>query len=160
MNIKKTVGIFAFSCYLFAPSASAEFLLGVKAGLVDYDLSNPDPGVNGSVLLGYEVLNLGLADIAIEGEISRSIVDGEVSNNDISFQSSGVFASLRTAGPVYFIGRIGYVDAELDLQNSDDKGTAMGIGIGFSTGIRWEIELTTYEVENTDVEYLTFGISF
>lgn len=162
MNFKAVLGIIGLSFCLFTSQASADFLIGVKAGLLDYDLSNPDPdpGVNGSVQLGYEFLNLGLADIAIEGEISRSIVDGEVSNNDISFKSTGVFTSLRTAGPVYFIGRVGYVDAELGLQNLDDKGVAMGIGLGFSAGIRWEIELTSYEIQNIDVEYLTFGISF
>jgi hypothetical protein len=144
---------------VYASSASAELLIGAKAGLVDYDVSGSDPGVNGSVQLGYEILNLIAADIAIEGELTTSLADGEIIGQDVGFESTGVYASLRTAGPVYFIGRVGYADTE--IENVDDSGTSMGVGVGFSTlGLRWEVEYTTYEVKDVDVDYITLGLSF
>jgi hypothetical protein len=148
---------------VYAGSASAELLIGAKAGVVDYDVSGSDPGVNGSVQLGYEVLDLIAADIAIEGELTTSLTDGEILGQDASFESKGVYVSLRTAGPVYFIGRVGYVDAEAEIGglSFDDSDTSMGAGIGFSTaGLRWEVEYTTYEIENTDINYITLGLSF
>lgn len=148
---------------VYSGSASAELLIGAKAGVVDYDIAGSDPGVNGSVQLGYEIFDLIAADIAIEAELSTSLADGEVLNADASLETLGVYASLRTAGPVYFIGRIGQVDAEVDAGGVtfDDSNISMGAGIGFSTaGLRWEVEYTTYEVENTDINYITLGLSF
>lgn len=148
----------------YASSAAAgELLLGAKAGLVDYDLPSSDPGINGSFMLGYEFLNLGVADIAVEGELSTSLVDGEVDtpfgSSDLEFESLGAYLSARTAGPIYAIGRVGIVNGEIN--QTDDTEPAMGIGIGFSTvGLRWELEYTAYEVENVDIDYISLGLSF
>ncbi len=139
-------------------AASAEWLIGVKAGVIDIDAPSSDPGINGSVQVGYEAWDLGVADIAIEGELSTSLVEAEVLNNDVSFETLGVYASIRTAGPIYAIGRVGIVNAE--IENTDDTDTAIGIGIGFSTGLRCEIEYTSYEVEGIDVDYISVGFSF
>lgn len=143
---------------LYAPHAGAEVTVGVKGGLVDYDARQSDPGLNGSVQVGVDILDLQAADIAVEGEVSTSFVEGEINNREVDFQTMGVYSSIRTAGPVYFIGRVGVVNAE--IENTDDTDIAMGLGVGFSTGIRWEVEYNTYEVEGLDVEYLTLGFSF
>lgn len=160
MNKKRWLTIPVLLGAVYASSASAELLIGAKAGLVDYDVSGSDPGVNGSVQLGYEVLDLIAADIAIEGELSTSLVDGSAPNgDDVSFESKGIYASLRTAGPVYFIGRVGFADAEIN--NTSDTDTSVGVGVGFSTlGLRWEVEYTTYTVKDVDVNYVTLGLSF
>lgn len=159
MNQKLWLTIPVLCSAVYAGSASAELLIGAKVGLVDYDTSSSDPAVNGSFQLGYEILDLVAADIAIEGEISTSLVDGEIGTADAGFESTGVYASLRTAGPVYFIGRIGFVDAE--IEGFDDSDTSMGVGVGFSTmGLRWEVEYTTYEIETLDVNYITLGLAF
>lgn len=167
MNKKLWLTIPVLLGAVYTGSASAELLIGAKAGLVDYDVSGSDPGVNGSVQLGYEFLDLGVADIAIEGELSTSLADGEIFGTDVSLDTLGVFASLRTAGPVYVIGRVGMVDAEVEGGgiSIDDTNTSMGVGIGFSTaGLRWEIEYTTYEIETSltdiDIDYITLGLSF
>lgn len=160
MNKKRWLTIPVLLGAVYASSASAELLIGAKAGLLDYDVSGSDPGVNGSVQLGYEVLDLVAADIAIEGELSTSLVDGETPGGaDVSFESKAIYASLRTAGPVYFIGRVGFADAE--IEDTSDSDVSTGIGIGFSTlGLRWEVEYTTYKVKDVDVDYITLGLSF
>ena len=153
---------------MYASTASAEFVIGAKLGAVQIDTSGAadyDYGVQGSVQLGYEFLNLGLADIALEGELTTSITDAEDSNGligDTSFDSTGLYASIRTAGPIYVIGRLGYVNGEISTPTGsvDDSSVSKGIGIGFSGGLRFEIEYTTYEVENVDVEFISLGLSF
>lgn len=153
---------------VYAGSASAELLIGAKAGVVDYDVSGSDPGVNGSVKLGYEIFDLIAADVAVEAELSTSLTDGEILGTDASLDTMGVYASLTTAGPIYFIGRVGMVNAEIEGGgvSFDDTNTSLGAGIGFSTaGLRWEIEYTTYKMENTpignvDINYVTLGLSF
>ncbi|HEX7027050.1 MAG TPA: hypothetical protein VF268_07395, partial [Gammaproteobacteria bacterium] len=163
MNKKLWLTIPVLLGAVYAGSASAELLIGAKAGAVDYDIGGSDPGVNGSFRLGFEVFDLVAADIAVEAEVSTSLTDGEIGGADASLDTTGVYASLITAGPVYFIGRVGYVDAEVDIGGTtfDDSGTSMGAGIGISTaGLRWEIEYTTFEVENVDINYITLGLSF
>lgn len=167
MNKKLWLTIPVLLGAVYAGSASAELLVGAKAGVVDYDISGSDPGVNGSVKLGFEVFDLIAADIAVEAELSTSLTDGEIpfmgTSFDASLDTMGVYASLITAGPVYFIGRVGYIDAEVDVGgvSFDDSGTSMGAGIGISTaGLRWEIEYTTFEIEDIDINYITLGLSF
>lgn len=163
MNTKKLAAIAGLSLFLLARQASAEFIIGVKGGLADYDEVESDKGINTSLLLGYEFLNLALADLAIEGEISKSVTDGErMTGQAIGLNTKGIYTALRTAGPVYFIGRVGYASTEIDgsPQLEDDTGTSTGIGIGFSGGIRFELELTRYKYFAQDIQYLTLGISF
>ena len=154
---------------IYASAASAELLIGAKLGAAQIDTTGAgvdyDYGVQGSVQLGYEIINLGLADIAIEGELTTAITDAEDSGGvfgDLSFESTGLYASIRSAGPVYVIGRVGYVNGEITGPGGsvDDSSVSKGIGVGFSGGLRFEIEYTTYEVENIDVEYISLGLSF
>lgn len=145
---------------IYTPYAAAgEWLVGAKAGVVDIDFSAADAGVGGSFMLGKEVIDLVAADIAIEGELTESLSDPEIGNSEISFSSKALYASLRTAGPIYVIGKLGVASAE--FENTDDTGSSLGVGVGFSLGgLRWEVEYTTFEVENTDVNYITLGLSF
>jgi hypothetical protein len=152
---------------LYTTTAAAEMVIGVKGGTVDYDISGSDPGLNGSVQLAFDIFDIGIADIAVEGELSTSLADGELPSGladpEVSFQSTGLYASLRTVGPVYVIARVGAVKAEIEFSNggtADDSGTATGLGVGFSAGLRMELELTNYEIEDLEINYLTLGFGF
>lgn len=148
-----------FASFYTSQTLAGEWLLGAKAGIVDYDVSNSDAGLGGSFMLGKEIWDIGVADIAIEGEMVQSLTDPEIGNSDVGFESIGAYASLRTMGPVYAIARAGIVNAEIGAE--DDQDISIGFGVGFSTlGLRWEVEYTTYEVENVDVDYITLGLSF
>ena len=152
------IGILLTSFYT-SHALAGEWLIGAKAGIVDYDTANSDAGVAGSFMFGKEMWDIGAADIAIEGEIVQSLVDPELGNVDNGFESIGGYISLRTAGPLYVIGRAGLVSAEIGTV--DDQDISLGFGVGFSMGgLRWEVEYTTYEVQNTDVDYISLGLSF
>jgi hypothetical protein len=155
------------SASLYTTTAAAEMVIGVKGGKIDYDVSGSDPGLNGSLQLAFDIFDIGIADIALEGEVSRSLTDGELpsglSDPEVSFQSTGLYASLRTAGPIYLIARIGVAKSEIEFSNggtADDSGTATGLGVGFSAGLRMELELTSYEIEDLEINYLTAGFAF
>jgi hypothetical protein len=156
---------------LYTTTAAAEMAIGVKGGKIDYDVAGTEPGLNGSLQLAVDIFDIGIADIAVEGEYSTSLTDGEFdigpATFDTSFQSTGLYAALRTAGPIYVIARVGYVNTEVEVEgfSEDDTGMATGLGVGFSMGLRMEIEYTKYEPEfdtlgGIDVEYLTLGFAF
>jgi hypothetical protein len=178
MKTKFWIAAIMLAASLYTTAASAEMVIGVKAGAVDYPDIDSDPGLNGSVQLAFDVLDLGFADIAVEGELSETLTEAEFhfgsANVDASLQTAGVYAALRTAGPVYVIARIGYAKTDIEFEagglstSTDDEGVAKGIGIGFSMGIRMEIEYTQYEHEidfpgtsgKGEIDYLTLGFGF
>jgi hypothetical protein len=152
---------------LYTTTAAAEMVIGVKGGKVDYDISGSDPGLNGSVQLAFDIFDIGIADIAVEGEISKTLVDGEIpGDEDLSFESAGLYLSLRTLGPIYVIARVGQAKTEVESstgESVEDTNTSTGVGVGFSMGARLELEYTKYKVEDDidlDIEYLTLGFGF
>jgi hypothetical protein len=156
---------------LVQPAQANELLIGVKGGVQEIIFedeilgnSEEDPAIMVSAQIGYEFLDLAVFDIAAELELATSLTEGEVANRDYNNQSKGLFASARSAGPIYFIGRLGYVDTEIDFTdraNIQDNAIAYGLGVGFSMGIRLELELTQYEYDEIGTgSYLSLGLSF
>lgn len=154
---------------LFSHSASAnELLLGAKAGIFDLDfkdVENEDPFAGSSIMIGYEFLDLAVVDIGFELDFVSSLTEGEYADQDYSYESLGGAFSVRTAGPIYFVGRAGFVDSEVDLEvgpTIEDDATLLGVGIGFSTGIRWELQLESLQYDETENEamFLNVGLSF
>ncbi|HEX5055542.1 MAG TPA: outer membrane beta-barrel protein [Gammaproteobacteria bacterium] len=166
---------------LYSAAASAEMVIGVKGGAVDYDadwIGSTEPGLNGSLQLAFDIFDLGFADIAVEGEYSTTLTEAEIDlvnsiipTLDASLDTTALYLSLRTAGPVYVIARVGYAKSDLKLENDfgsisdDDTAASTGIGVGFSMGVRMEIEYTQYKPEfdtfgDTDIKYLTLGFGF
>ena len=152
-----------------------ELIIGVKGGFyhVEPDLSGIDttPAIMISGQIGYEFLDLVAADIAVEFEAAKSITDVEfdvpaAGKDDQSILTGAVYLSARSAGPIYAIGRLGYARTQADSDQTGatayENGTAIGAGVGFSTGFRGEVELTRYDLEDSDdtAYYLSLGFSF
>ncbi|MBN1378350.1 MAG: hypothetical protein JXA04_03865 [Gammaproteobacteria bacterium] len=165
--------------FLVQPVNAGELLIGAKAGVIDPDFDytdNDDPFAAVTLGIGYEFLDLVAADIGAELEYTNSVADGKAFPSDLeySYDSLGLIFSLRTAGPIYFIGRAGYVDQnfEYDSGTIEHDATVVGAGIGFSTGLRWEIQLDSYSYGDGKADgasfpnnggsayYLTVGLSF
>lgn len=170
--------LFIVFAFLAQPAAAGELLIGAKAGIIDPDFDgteDDDPFAAVTLGIGYEFLDMVAVDIGAELEYTSSLTDGKLGPADAeySYESLGLIFSLRTAGPVYFIGRAGYLDQSFDfdatsIDDIDDDATVIGAGIGFSTGIRWEIQLDSYSYNNSDditgadgsAYYLNVGLSF
>jgi hypothetical protein len=169
MNRKFWMAAAALMASLYTAAASAEIVIGVKGGTADFDVAGSDPAVNASVQLAFDIFDIGIADIAVEGEYSTSLSEGEIDLGDVvgvqelSFESTGLYLSLRTVGPVYVIVRAGYAKNEIEFENGgtvDDSGTSTGVGVGLSMGLRTEVEYTTHKIEDLDINYLTLGFAF
>jgi hypothetical protein len=149
-------------------AAADELVLGGKVGAFNIDFEQAgqsDPFLAAAVDLGYEFLDFAGLRLGTELQFTTSLTDGEMNLRDYSYQSVGAFMSLRTLGPVYVVGRLGYVDAHITPENAaslDDTGTTVGLGIGFNTGIRWELELdgVQYQDEDNKGLFLSVGLSF
>lgn len=144
------------------PLQAGEIIGGVKAGVVDIDASGYDQITVASLQIGYEFADLVAMDVAIEGEFTQSVYDADGPSGDYDYRSFGLFASLRSTGPVYLIARIGVAEIRLDEDsgNTSDSGFAYGLGIGFSTGIRWELEWNVYDYKDDKVNHIALHLSF
>jgi hypothetical protein len=169
MNRKSITLFCLLASGLFSHGAFAnELLLGAKAGIFDLDFKDAgseDPFAASTIMVGYEFLDLAIVDIGFELDFTSSLTEGEVGGQDYSYQGLGGLFSVRTAGPIYFVGRAGYVDSEVDPEigsTIDDSATQLGVGIGFSTGLRWELQLESlqYHDRDDDAMYLNVGLSF
>lgn len=179
----KTVMTSLLLCFIgFTGSAAyaGELLIGGKVGVISPEFDNnvsTDVFPAATLGIGYEFLDLIAVDIAAELEYTNSLSDGSIGNFDHSYESLGLIFSLRTAGPIYFIGRAGYIDQEFDFTGTappatdfspKDSALMAGVGIGFSTGLRWEIQLDNLSYQNDDnvvnnegsAYYLNIGLSF
>jgi len=170
--MNKTLCSIAVTAMLLPSTSIAnELIVGVKAGIHSVDNKSYDPAPMLSAQISYEFLDVVAADFALELEAGKTASDGEASNTsgqkaDFSSTTAGIYLSARTTGPIYAIGRIGIVKTKIDFDassgqtNIDDNGIAVGAGIGFSTGLRTELELTSYDVDEEQAYYLSLGLAF
>ena len=165
--MKKIIAGLVLSAALIPINAQAnELIFGVKGGIHKVDASNFDPAPLVSAQISYEFLDLAVADIAVELEVGKSLSDGEFDGlgvkEDFSVTTAGLYLSARTAGPIYAIGRIGVANTELDFDfgDVDETGIAVGAGLGFSLGVRTEVELTRYDTDDEQALYLSLGVAF
>lgn len=160
---KRLLAAAAVTAALASPAQAAELIVGVKAGIVDYEASGFDPITVASGQLGYEFIDLVAVDVAAEVEVTQSLNSADGPGGEYDYQSAGLYLSARTLGPVYVIGRAGMIKADIKRDNGadiDDSGSVLSLGLGFSTGLRWELEMSTYDFKDSDVTMVTLGLSF
>jgi hypothetical protein len=168
-------GLFLTAALVPAAANASEFVFGAKAGLYKIDKSAYDPALMISGQVAYEFLDLALVDIAVEAEAGITATDGDVSipgaDAEFSAHTIGLYLSARTAGPVYAIARAGVARTSVEVeasasnlatvkQDTDETGMVVGAGIGFSLGIRTEVELTRYSIDDKTAFYLSGGVAF
>lgn len=125
-----------------------------------------------SAQLGYDFLDLTAIKLGAELELGKTLSKVKFDDNEgDSFKASATimsgYVTARTIGPVYAIGRAGYAQTKLSLPegNVAFKKPSIGAGVGFSLGLRSEIELTQYTLKKDNgnfgkAYYLTYGGSF
>jgi len=146
---------------VLAPAAghASDVYIGAKAGPMLVDISGADDPTNVGVTVGYQ-LGVLVGDIAIEGEYTTSLDDGQVSGAPVDVDTLGLFLALRTAGPVYFKARGGVasVDTTVGAGDSSSSGIAYGVGLGFGIGLaQLELEYTAME---DDTRFISLGAQF
>ena len=132
----------------FGEVADGEWLAGIKVGAIDPDIPGYDETPMGTVVLGYQfsrpVGDRGSSSIELELGFSGSEdlgIDSTVGGGEYDVQAAGVYFNYRSPGTVYFKGKIGILDTNIDTQlingqefKNNDAALAFGLGAGLRLG--------------------------
>lgn len=152
-----------FAASLLGNIASAEGYWGAKAASVDVDANGYGNAINIGLLVGAEFGQLGSNIVSLEGELTTSIIDGDISNtsNDYSVQTLALYAAMRTGSDKYLKVKAGLLDREITRNSgaaSSDSGLSWGVGFGFN---KYEIEYTFFDGgADADISMLSVGYLF
>jgi outer membrane immunogenic protein len=160
MRQMKTLILVGLLGMVAAAPVSADWFFGAKTGpmLIDTAGSISDP-VNTGVVIGYDIGAV-VADLALEAEFTTTTGDGKFSGSAVTLDTQALYLAFRTAGPIYFKAKGGFVNEDLSIGNvsATDSGVSYGIGLGFGIGIaQLELELTAIE---TDIAFFSVGVQF
>ena len=163
----------------FGEVADGQWLAGIKLGVAEADLSSIegadyDSSEMVTLVFGYQfsrpVGDNGTASIEIElgstedADIGRG--NGVNGVGEWDMHTTAVFFNYRSPGTVYFKGKLGVIDSNIDSRfgnrtiKSDDASLAGGIGLGMrlagSNNINIEGEWVTASGDN-DINYFNIG---
>lgn len=159
MRQMKTFVLVGLLGLVAAAPASADWFFGAKTGPMMIDVSGISDPSNVGVVVGYD-LGVGLGDLALEGEITKTISSGDLLGFDVDVDTQALYLAFRTAGPIYFKAKGGFLNEEVSIGpiSESDSGVSYGIGLGFGIGVaQLELELTTIEA---DIVFLSVGAQF
>lgn len=134
-----------------AVQAEGAYIGGVF-GVMNTDVGDECP-LNASIRGGYTWSS----GWGIEAEFTGSVVDGELVDFDYDLfrgrlDRETVDYSISTQADIYFKGRFGYLNEEVDVKsfgNGSDSGASVGVGAGFklAENLSFEAEYTRIEEE-------------
>lgn len=149
---------------LFSNVVLAEGYWGAKVASIDVDAnaytSNP---VNVGLFVGAEFGQVGSNIVSLEGELTTSIIDGDISiaGVEYSVQTLALYAAMRTGKDVYLKVKAGLLDREITLStggSGSDSGLSWGVGVGFNG---YEIEYTLIDSDGgSDISMISLGYLF
>ena len=157
--------------FLAAPPlmAADQFYVGIKGGLMRPDAGGYDDAGNAAVLLGLEFLDLDIGSIAVEGEYTDTISEGDATFGGIhgewDIEAYAIYGVFRTQGTLFFKGKIGYLHEKVSSTvggfgaTGSDSGLSLGIGGGLRIGHFGSIELE-YTIIEKDVGFLSLGFNY
>lgn len=132
----------------FGEVADGEWLAGIKLGGAAPDIAGYDDAFTGTIVLGYQFSRPA-------GDRGRSSIEFEFSTSDdadiapagirgsgeYDIHTFGVFFNYRSPGTVYFKGKLGLLDSNIDSRfdsgenvKSNDASAALGLGFGVRLG--------------------------
>lgn len=145
-------------------AAGAKPYVGGKIGLMKPDGGGADDAVNVGVLLGLELHEIPAGSVAIEGELTTTVISGDIgSNGEWDVTTLAGYGVFRTAGTAFFKGKLGlvYWDADVDGLgggSDDDIDLSFGIGGGYKVSDKASLELE-YTIIESDLDFLSVGFT-
>ena len=159
-QIKLYILLAILGLVMVSPASADGWIFGANTGTMNIDDPDVSDPRNIGFMAGYEV-GIGIGDLAFEGEITRTASDGDLFGRAVKVETEALYVALRTAGPIYFKGRVGTLQETIRIQtlpSGTDSGSSFSIGAGFSLGlVQLELDLTRIE---TDITYLSLGVVF
>lgn len=130
----------------FGEVAAGEWLAGIKLGAVDPDIPGYDETPMATLVLGYQfarpVGDRGSSSIELELGFSGSEdlgVDSPYGDGEYDVQAAGIFFNYRSPGTVYFKGKLGLLDMNIDtilLSGEEFKNNDANLAFGLGAGVR------------------------
>lgn len=158
-QIKLYILLALLSLVMVAPASAGDVIFGANTGTMNIDDPDVTDPRNVGFMVGYEV-GVGLGDVALEGEITRTVSNGDLNGADVKVETEAVYVAFRSAGPFYFKGRIGTLQEKVKIGSTSgtDSGSSVSIGFGFSLGlVQAELDFTRVE---SDITYASLGVVF
>lgn len=139
------------SAPVFAAAGDDGLHLGFKTGMMDVDVGGFDIDMPLGFVLGFEQGLYGF-------EIEANFAGGDIEGFDLDFDTFAFYGVYRSAGEVYFKGKLGFLRENVDIDgivSEDDSGLSLGLGVGTRVdNLSFEAEFTIIE---EDVNYLSVG---
>jgi len=143
---------------------------GAKVGLMMNDAPGFGDAINIGGIVGLPVTRLEQGEILLEGELTTTVVRGDVGyigiNGHWDVTTLAGYGVFRTYGPMYFKAKAGllYEDASVSINGvstygGTDTGVSLGIGGGMRLSGGHSIELE-YTIIDSDVNFLSIGYKF
>jgi hypothetical protein len=167
----KTAGtVAALVLSLAAGAVQAEgWYLGASAGLMDNHISGFDDATNVGALLGYDVFTQAILAVSLEGELTTTAANGDVSLNgargDWDIDTQAAYVAVRLGDRFFMKVRYGVLreDASVTVdgasQSGSDTGGSWGGALGWMLTPRWGVQLDGTMVD-ADVYYWNAGVKY
>lgn len=147
---------------LFTHAAMADGYWGVKGAIFQYKSSSVTSPINVGAFAGVDVTELGSNPLAIEADITTSLIKGKSGGTEFGQQTTAFYAALRTAKTEYFKVKLGTHNTTTSVGSSNSSYSALSYGIGFGFN-DYEIEYTVLKAKNSsydDISMISVGYRF
>jgi Outer membrane protein beta-barrel domain len=145
------------------------WFLGASAGLMDNNVSGYDNATNVGALLGYDVYTHDSIAVSLEGEITTTASNGDVSINGLdgewNIDTQAAYVAARLGDRVYLKVRYGVLREDTSVkidgvsQSDTDTGGSWGAALGWMLTPQWGIQLGGTLVES-DINYWNLGVKY
>ena len=143
--------------------------LGVSLGAMDADRSGFDEATNAGVLAGYDLYTVEIFSVALEGELTGTVSDGDLkaagNKGSWDIDTRALYAAFRLGERFYMKVRFGYAwtDVSTDFQGASfkdsDSGVSWGGAVGWMVGDQWGVQMDGSLID-TDTTYWNAGILY
>jgi hypothetical protein len=159
----------------FGEVADGEWLAGIKLGVAEPDIDGYDAAPMATIMVGYQFSrpagDRGRSSIEFEfATTSDADIDamGFRGAGEYDMHTFGVFFNYRSPGTVYFKGKLGLLDTNIDTRydtgdkiKSNDAGVALGLGFGVRLGKNALIEADWMTTSgDNDINFYNLGANF
>jgi len=131
---------------------------GAKGGFMDADAGGHDKALAAGGIIGYRFFDDNRGSGSLEVDLSTTLKDGDIDGGgDWDAMVLGAYFAYRSVGEVYFKGKVGFADQDVDGTGSveDDTNVSFGIGGGWQINRKaaLEVEYTVYD----DLSFFSVG---
>jgi outer membrane immunogenic protein len=155
MNFRHVVTAGLVALAISAPvHADVGPYFGVKGGFMDIDAGGHDKALAAGGVFGYRFFDDARGSGALETEAVLTVKDGDIDGGgDWEAMTIALYFAYRSIGEVYFKGKAGFVDQDIDGTNAVGDDTTFSFGIGGG----WQVDRkSALEVEYTAYDDLSF----